>query len=114
MGAGETAKCEHTWMRVYFDHHGTRVMGHGGVNSRFAIEFLAEDDIGAAGLVKYARETDYRPDVVWHTLFHHLAEFPRGESADFETWLFEGSVGDPEQIAAWLRENYEFIQIDRN
>lgn len=114
MAAGETAKCEHTWVIVYFDHHGTHVMGHGGVNSRLAIHYLTKDDMGAAGLVQYARQTGNRPDVVWHTLFHHLAEFPGGESTDFETWLFEGNAGDSERIAAWLRDNYESIQNDRN
>jgi hypothetical protein len=113
MAAGENARCEHTWIRIYFDHHGTQVMGHGGVNSRFAIQFLTDDDTGAAGLVKYSRATDRRPEIVWHTLFHHLAEFPRGETTGFETWLFEGNVGDSGAIAAWLRENYDSLQTKR-
>ena len=114
MAAGKNAKCEHTWVRVYFDYHGTRMKGHGGVNSRLAIHFLVEDDIGAAGLVQYCRETDRRPEIVWHTLFHHLAEFPRGETSDLESWLFEGKVGDPGAIAAWLRNSCESLQTNRN
>ncbi len=114
ISVGSDAKCQHKWVRIYFDHHGTRVMGHGGVTSRFAIHYLTEDKEGAAGLMEYCRATDHSPEMVWHTLFEHLANVPDGESSAFETWLFEGNARGSHALASWLQDNYESLSTNTN
>jgi hypothetical protein len=114
MAGAKNAICEHEWLRIYFDSHGASIMGQGGVSSRFAIHYLTEDDEGAAGIVEFARATDRAPEDVWRALFRHLANVPRGESSDFERWLFEGNAIDSGALVSWLLGNYESLQTTTN
>jgi hypothetical protein len=110
MAEGKITECRHRWVSTYFDFHGTRGMGHGGIKCSFAVRYLTQDENGAAGLMKFALATDRPPRAVWSTLFGHLARMPRGEPCDFDEWVFEGNVGDSDSVVIWLREHFDSLQ----
>lgn len=104
--AGTTgSKCRHNWIRTYFDFHGPKESGHGGIGSRSLLSLLTDQQHCAAGIIKFANSAGLLPQEVWSTLFRYVANNKLGQPSMLDDAICSGRIFD-QPFDDWLKENY--------